>query len=649
MEPHLSDHLNQAAQSVPAQWNECSSDYPRDKSIHALFEEHAAAAPNAPALISHDNAVVTYGELNERANRLAHRLRARGVGPDSLVGIYFERGANMVVAMLAILKAGGAYVPFDPRYPAQRLSLMIADTGVTTILSDRDSAAKFHRDRARLLLIDNGSGAPADERADNLPDAATSRNLAYVIYTSGSTGRPKGVMVEHRSVVRVVRNTNYVAFDASDRILQLAALSFDASVFEVWGAILNGASLAIMPPGVPSIDSIREVVSRHRVTAAFFTPALFNMIVDCGFAGLESLRQVVIGGDTLSARHMRRALTEGPPKCAFVNGYGPTEATVFAVCFRITSEAVQQSRIPIGYPIANTSVYILNSRLEPTRIGETGEIHIGGDGLARGYLNSPELTADKFFRAPWNPDERLYRSGDLGFFRADGAIEFVGRADTQIKVSGYRIEPGEIEFALRKHQQVRDAIAVCDQSEEENKRLVAYCAADSTLSASELRGFLAARLPFYMIPEALVILASMPLTPNGKIDRAALPKPHSAGALGEQVRRDADAPQPHALDTEEAVAAIWRKVLRRDQIGSDENFFDAGGDSLKLIAVHSELRRNLNATIPMPDLFEHPTIAAIARRLGRTDAPASDRGDLDERARKRNEMLKRQRAARTGL
>ncbi len=647
MEPHQSDHLNQAAQSVPAQWNECSSDYPRDKSIHVLFEEHAAAAPNAPALISHDNAVVTYGELNERANRLAHRLRASGVGPDSLVGIYFERGANMVAAMLAILKAGGAYVPFDPRYPAERLSLMIADTGVTTILSDRDSAAKFRHDRAGLFLIDSDSGALADERVDNLPDAATSRNLAYVIYTSGSTGRPKGVMVEHRSVVRVVRNTNYVAFDASDRILQLAPLSFDASVFEIWGAILNGASLVIMPPGVPSIDSIREVVSRNRVTAAFFTPALFNMIVDSGFAGLESLSQVVVGGDTLSARHMRRALIEGPPKCAFINGYGPTETTVFAACFRITSEAAQQARIPIGYPIANTSIYILNSRLEPTQIGEIGEVHIGGDGLARGYLNSPELTAEKFVRARWNSAQRLYRTGDLGFFRPDGAIEFVGRADTQIKVSGYRIEPGEIEFALREHPQVRDAIALCDQSEQENKRLVAYCAGDSTLSASELRGFLAARLPFYMIPEALIILDSMPLTPNGKIDRAALPRPHHAGALGDHIRRSTASPQTRAHDAEEAVAAIWRKVLGRDEIGSDENFFDAGGDSLKLIAVHSELRRNLNATISMPDLFEHPTIGAIARRLGRTDAPVGDRGDLDDRARKRNEMLKRQRAART--
>jgi amino acid adenylation domain-containing protein len=626
---------------VPARWNGFASDYPRNQCIHELFQEIAKTEPSSVALIFGEDRY-TYGELNTRANKVARQLQTLVVGPDVLVGICFERCPEMIVAMLAILKAGGAYVPLDPRYPVERLAFMIADTGLATILTDRISSTKLPASSARILTLDADGGAGSQFPADDLGGAPDSGKLAYIMYTSGSTGRPKGVMVEHRGVVRLVRNTGFADFDRGQRFLQLAPISFDASIFEIWGALLNGASLAIMPAGVPSLVSIVETIEHHQVTTAFFTPALFNMLVDTHVDQLRSLRQIVVGGDIISPRHCLTAL-DHLPRCALINGYGPTESTVFAVCYTVSRESAMRQQIPIGFPIANTRAFILDSDLEPVSIGVTGELCLGGDGLARGYLNCPELTAGKFFAAAWN-GERLYRTGDLARLRSDGAIEFRGRIDTQLKISGYRVEPGEIVFALRQHPQVRDAAVICEQSDDgSDRRLVAYVVCGVALDLPELRKFLASRLPYYMIPAAIVPLDALPLTVNGKLDLAGLPKSADARTRA----KDAARAEP-GTDPEEVIAAIWRNVLRRDDIGHDENFFDAGGDSLRLIAVHSALCKELPIAVTTADLFEHPTIASLAKFVGVGTPPGPSREALDERARKQLDGLRRRRDMRAG-
>ena len=623
---------------VPARWNGFTTDYPRHRCVHELFQEVAHAHPAELALIFGDEQV-TYGELNARANQLAHCLLSLGVGPDIPVGICFERSVHMIVAMLAILKAGGAYVPLDPRYPAARLSFMIADAGLGVILTDSASQAKLPSSPARTLLLDASAGLWIDFPARDVSAAAGPHNLAYIIYTSGSTGRPKGVMVEHRAVVRLVRNTNFAKFDAAQRFLQLAPISFDASIFEIWGALLNGASLVVMPPGVPSLASIVDVISRHRVTTAFFTPALFNVLVDNHVDQLAPLKQIIIGGDVVSQRHFLTAL-DHLPNCTLINGYGPTESTVFAVCYPASRESAAAQSIPIGFPIANTSAFILDSALEPVDIGATGELHLGGDGLARGYLNCPDLTAERFVTGP-RGGARLYRTGDLARFRADGAIEFLGRLDAQLKISGYRVEPGEIVFALRQHAAVHDAAVICHQpADATERRLIAYVVGPVTLDPLELRNFLASRLPPYMIPSAIVVLDALPLTMNGKLDTAALPTPNSAPAIA--------APSESGADSEQVIAAIWGKALGRTDIGRDENFFDAGGDSLRLIAVHSELSRAIPTALTIADMFDHPTIASLAKFLARatTVTPVREstaRESPDARARKQQDSIRRRR------
>ena len=633
---------------VPARWNGFTNDYPRNRCIPELFEEIARARPSALALIFGD-VRLTYGELNARANQIAHYLQSLGVGPEVLVGICFERGVEMIVAMLAILKAGGAYVPLDPRYPADRLDFLIADTGLRTVLSDRVSKTKLPSQSAigspRILLLD-GEDATWAQLAESNPDtAAGPLNLAYVIYTSGSTGRPKGVMIEHRAVIRLVRNTNFVNFDREYRFLQLAPISFDASIFEIWGALLNGASLVIMPAGVPSLAAIVATISLHGVSTAFFTPALFNMLVDADVNQLSSLKQIVVGGDVVSPRHFLRAI-DHLPKCSLINGYGPTESTVFAVCYAASRESATREQIPIGYPIANTGAFILDRELKPVEVEATGELYLGGDGLARGYLNQPELTAENFI-AISGVGTRLYRTGDLARFRSDGAIEFLGRVDAQLKISGYRVEPGEIVSVLRQHPEVRDAVVVVqaagDAEVGSDRRLIAHVVGPTTLEHLALRDFLAARLPYYMIPASFHVLEVLPLTLNGKLDVARLPSSEHAGARAEDI-----ASKPIDANFEDTIAAIWGKALRRTEVGRDENFFDAGGDSLRLIAMHAELSRMLSITLTIDDLFEHPTIASLAKWIEGERLVNPARESLRERVRKQHDSLRRRREAQAG-
>jgi amino acid adenylation domain-containing protein len=425
-------------------WNETGSDYPRDATIHGLFEEQVARDPDAVALRL-DGASLSYGELNRRANQLAHHLRGLGVGPEVQVGMCLERSFEMMVALLGILKAGGAYVSLDPDYPRDRLALMLTETATPVLLTQDSLADALPAHDARVIRLDTEWDAIAGESAENPDAGATAESLAYVIYTSGSTGRPKGTCVPHRAVVRLVRDTNFARLDASQVFLQFATVSFDASTLELWGSLLNGARLVLFPAGAPSLEDLERVLRDEGVTILWLTAGLFHQMMEQRPGGLSGLEQLLVGGDVLSVPHVRQAI-ETLDGCTVINGYGPTENTTFTCCYPMTDPAQVGRSVPIGRPIANTTVYILDDRMRPVPIGVVGTLYTGGDGLARGYLHRPELTAERFVSDPFGPPgSRLYDTGDRARWRADGIIEFLGRDDFQVKVRGFRIELGEIE------------------------------------------------------------------------------------------------------------------------------------------------------------------------------------------------------------
>ena len=606
--------------------------------VHQIFERQAEASPEAIALVT-ENQSLTYRQLNERANQLAHYLRDRGVTRETLVGVCMRRSPGTVIAFLAILKAGGAYVPLDPDYPRERLSFMIADTRAPVVVTDRSCAAAMTVIDATIVKIDEAA-AEIDTSPRSNPGLATSpSDLIYVMYTSGSTGRPKGVLIEHRAVVRLVRGADYVSFDADQRFLLLAPISFDASTFEIWGPLLNGGSLAVAPPPTPSLDQIGDLIRRMGVTTLWLTAGLFNLMVDQNLEGLRSLKQLIAGGDALSVAHCRRVL-EKLPGCTLVNGYGPTETTTFAICMTIKHERLQGPSVPIGIPINQTQIYLLDRDLNPVAEGESGEIGIGGLGVARGYLNQPELTAEKFVAPAWGAanETRIYRTGDLGRRGVDGVIEYLGRLDEQVKISGYRIEPNEIACVLREHPQVRDAAVIAQKHEGGSATLTAYVVGSPLVGRDELKAFLASKLPPFMMPAHFIAIDSIPLTNNGKVDRAALPKARIDVPTKPQAARP---PLNGKATLEDQIAAIWSSVLRCPEVDTKANFFELGGDSLRLIEVHSRLGKELGAKIPITDLFESPTIEAIAQRLANKAPARSALSEIEERARRQREMLAR--------
>jgi len=623
-----------------------ATDYPRHLTMHALFEEQVRLRPEAIALVFGDR-TLTYAELNDRANRLAVHLRRLGVGPDVLVGTCLERSLDLIVALLGILKAGGAYVPFDANYPRQRLEFMLADSRVTVVIADDRPEASFLRSVPGLKIISVSQLPQADTpQPSSAPGAAGPRHLAYVMYTSGSTGTPKGVQVEHRSVVRLVKNTNYCQFGPNEVFLQFAPVSFDASTLEIWGALLNGGRLAIMPPQTPSLEQLGRAIREHNVTTMWLTAGLFHLMVDQRLEDLCTLKQLLAGGDVLSAPHVRKVL-QAAPSCTVINGYGPTEGTTFTCCHVMRSGDPVPDAVPIGKPISNTQVYILAENLQPVAAGESGELYIGGDGLARGYLNSPELTAEKFVSNPFSeePGSKLYRSGDLARYRPDGTVEFLGRFDNQVKVNGFRIELGEIETVLQQHSGVRQVVVIARSDSPGEKRLVAYVtpSTEHSASASDLRDYLPTRLPHYMVPSAFVMMESLPLSPNGKVDRSALPP----ADLVASPPPPATSKPLHGL--EQVVAGIWRKVLGNPNVGLDDNFFDLGGDSLMLMEAHAQLQKTVtDFDLSIVDLFEFATIRSLVQHLGGTVPTQAAFSEAEERARKQREALAAQKQRRAG-
>jgi len=602
------------------EWNDTSTDYPRDKCIHELFEEQAERTPDAIAVVFEEQQL-TYRELNSRANQLAHYLKKRGVVPEALVGICVERSLEMVIGVLGILKAGGAYVPLDPSYPKERLAFMIEDTKAPVILSQQHLVNVLPEHTAIVICLDSDLKTITKESKENPVNGTAAGNLAYVIYTSGSTGRPKGVCVPHRGVVRLVKETNYARLTSEEVFLQLASISFDASTFEIWGSLLNCAKLVIMPPGTPSLEELGQVVQKHQITTLWLTAGLFHLMVDEKPEAFTHVRQLLAGGDVLSVSHVRGFLSKNR-NCTLINGYGPTENTTFTCCHTIELTGQIEKSVPIGRPVSNTRVYVLDGCLQPVPVGVPGELHIGGDGLARGYLNRPELTAEKFIPDPFSrePEARLYKTGDLARYLPDGTIEFLGRIDNQVKVRGYRIEPGEIEAVLVQHPFVREAIVIAREDQPGDKRLVAYVVLSekSTVAANDLRNFMKEKLPEYMVPAAFVVLDALPLTPNGKVDRKALPAPDTERLYPE------DSFIAPRTPIEEMLAGIWCDVLGLKKVGIHDNFFELGGHSLLATQVMSRLRKAFQVEIPLRSLFEMPTIEGLAIRIAQSQAEDTD-------------------------
>ncbi|MBP0021314.1 MAG: amino acid adenylation domain-containing protein [Cyanobacteria bacterium SBLK] len=591
---------------ILVEWNRTEREYPRHTCIQALFEEQVTQNPDAIALIFPEE-TLTYQELNQKANRLAHYLQTLGVGNESLVGVCLERSPQFIIALLGIIKAGGAYLPLDPTYPGDRLALMVADAGLEIVLSEK-SLRKTLPQILHYLDLEERAEEIANYSPENAIVATPATALAYVMYTSGSTGKPKGVSVTHRNIVRLVKNTNYASFNADDTFLQLASISFDAATWEIWGSLLNGARLVLFPERQPSLATLGRILQQHRVTALWLTAGLFHLIVDERLSDLKSLRLLMAGGDTLSSSHVAKC-RQALPHCQLVNGYGPTENTTFTCCYSIPSEGAIAESIPIGRPIANTRVYILDPQNQPVPIGVTGELYTGGDGVARGYLNRPELNAERFRESPFVEGDRLYRTGDLARYLPDGNIEFLGRIDRQVKIRGFRIELGEIEGILGQHPQVQQAIVIVGESDTGDKSLIAYAIArEASTNAEELQHFLQQRLPDYLQPEAIVCLERFPLTANGKVDRRALPPPQSQPS---QKR----AFVPPRTETETLIVQAMGEVLNRKSVGIFDNFFAVGGHSLAAIKLISRVQAALSIELPVQSLFECPTAAALAASI----------------------------------
>ena len=623
-------------------WNQTSTEYPRESTVAKVFEEVVATNPDAIA-VTFGSKHLTYSELNRLANRLAHELRHMGVGPETMVGCCVERSFELIVAFVAVLKAGGAYVPLDPSYPKERFDFMLEDTNAPVMLVQKSLLATVLAGRTIKTLCVEDFDAPAgDLRDEDLDPAGGAESLAYVMYTSGSTGQPKGVMVENRAIVRLVRNTNYCRFGSDETFLQFAPVSFDASTLEIWGALLNGGRLVVMPPKAASLEDIGRVIRETGVTTLWLTSGLFNLMVEQRLEDLHTVRQLLAGGDVLSPHHVRMVLAT-LPNCVLINGYGPTESTTFTCCHVMRpGERVPES-VPIGRPISNSRAYILNESMDPVLPGITGELYAAGDGVARGYLNNSEATAEKFLADPFAAEpSRMYRTGDLALWRNDGTIEFLGRIDSQVKILGYRIEPGEIELALRLHEGIRQVCVVPHVDESGSKRLVAYyIASGKDVSPRSLKQFLAGKIPPYMFPSAFVSMEAFPLSPNGKVDRASLPAP----IIAAEGAASADAP---ATRLEQIISDLWKRILRLERVGSGDNFFDLGGDSLLLVAVHSNLQKQLQLEIPVTDLFEFTTIRTLAAHLAKSDPTAPSFSDVQQQGNRQRDAFARQRERRNG-
>ncbi|SMH41867.1 non-ribosomal peptide synthetase [Azospirillum agricola] len=614
-------------------WNATATPYPKATSIHTLFAEQAERAPDAVAVIGDDGAALTYGALDRRANRLARHLRALGVAAEVRVGLRLDRTPTLVVALLAILKAGGAGVPLDPSTPPPLAASRLRAAGAAVLVAEDDAPAELVetlaetgvallRPGADRALIDRESDAPIEE-------GVPAERLACVLFTSGSTGEAKAVAVTHRGVIRLALGMGEAAPGPADTLLQLAPLSFDAATFEIWGALLNGARLALAPSpdigSAPTPDGLGDAIRRHGVTLLWLTAGLFELVVELRVAALAPLRRLLVGGDVVSPAHAARLLASAPG-CRLFNGYGPTEATTFTCLHPVTAEELAGGGpIPIGRPIANTWVHALDGEGQPVPVGVEGELWIGGDGLARGYLNDPELTRRRFVPDPFDPQPgaRLYKTGDRVRRRPDGVLDFLGRADGQVKIRGVRVEPEAVETALRRCPGVAQAAVLAVGSGAADKCLAAWIVAEpgadlGTHPLPGLRERLRAWLPEAMIPAIVTVLDRLPLTANGKLDRRALPAPAATVATGSAA---GDGPRDAV---ERTMLALFEELLGVRPLGIHDGFFDHGGHSLLAVRLAHRIEEAFGDALPLLALFETPTVAGLAARLHATPEPSPD-------------------------
>ncbi len=599
------------------EWNETKVELP-ETTLPELFEAQVERSPEAVAVVF-EGEELSYRELNERANRLAHLLIAKGVGPDARVAICVERGFEMIGAVLGVLKAGGAYVQMDPTYPAERLRFMLEDCAPVALLTQGNLKEVFNGIIGSLPVIDLSEATPSwNDEMETDPDGAVglhSEHLAYVVYTSGSTGTPKGIEIPQRSVTRLVLNTNYVKLGPDDVIAQASNACFDAFTFEIWGALLTGGRVVIIDKGEILLSaSLVRKIKQNAITTLFLTTALFNQVACDAVEGFADLRYLLFGGELVEPRWVARVLAEGRPR-HLLHVYGPTETTTFAAWHEVRSVA-DGGTVPIGHPIGNTRVYVLDGGLEAVPVGVRGELYIAGAGLARGYLNRPGLTAERFVADPYGEaGTRMYRTGDLARWRADGNLEYLGRTDDQVKIRGYRIELGEIEAALRKNERVQDAVVVAREDEPGEKRLVGYvvAAVGERVDPGILRSELGQELPEYMVPAAVVVMEKLPLTAHGKLDRKALPEPEWISGSGYRAPRTPE---------EEILCGLFAEVLGVERVGIEDNFFELGGHSLMAMRLVSRIRTTLGVELPIRALFESGCVYSLVDRVKHATKPS---------------------------
>ncbi|HEV2991581.1 MAG TPA: non-ribosomal peptide synthetase, partial [Candidatus Angelobacter sp.] len=598
--------INEAERSrLVVEWNQSQRVYPKHLCIHELFEEQAKKTPQAVAVVF-ENQSLTYGELNARANQLAHLLQTLGAGPGKSVGLYFEHCLDEVVALLAVLKAGAGYVPLDPQYPAQRLSFMLSDAQAVVVLTTQELSDRLAPGNTKVICLDADWITISQQSDTDVPSEVKVHNIAYVIYTSGSTGEPKGVAITHRSLV------NYIWW-AKDVYLQnerlgfalYSSLGFDLTVTSIYTALITGNQLVVFrqqgkePP-------LEAILNDGRVGILKLTPSHLSLIKDADNRR-SSVKRLIVGGEALTAKLSREVHESFGERVEIYNEYGPTEATVGCMIHRF-DPAEDRIFVPIGMPAANSQIYVLDRWLNPVAENMIGEIYISGDGLAEGYLNRQQLTQERFISNPFIPGARMYKTGDLAKWLPNGILDYLGRADDQIKLRGFRIELGEIEAVLQQHTTVHEAAVMLREDAPGDKRLVAYVvgAGEIALDIAELRRTMQEKLPAFMVPATFIELNALPSTTNGKVDRRALPTPGT-----DRPALAAAYVEPQTV-MEHSVAAIWQKVLRLEKVGIYDDFFDLGGQSLLAIQIIQRINQTFEIDLPMRTIFTEPTIAGLA-------------------------------------
>jgi amino acid adenylation domain-containing protein len=595
---------NAQEQQLIAKWNATEQDYPQDKCVHQLVMIQAARTPDAPAIVS-GNQWMSYGDLDQRSNQLAHYLRSFGVGPNVPVGLCVERSLDLIVGLLGILKAGGAYVPCDPAFPDERIAFMLRDAVVPVVVTQQRHMSRFARLISNLICLNDDDATLAAHSIAAPPIQVTAADLAYIVYTSGSTGRPKGVESTHDSLLNLIFwHQRAFAVGTTDRATQLASPAFDATGWEIWPYLTCGASV-YLPDDIIRVTptALRDWLIAQGITMTFLPTLLAESIMNLAWPAACALRYVLTGADAL--QHYPS------PQLPFtlVNNYGPSEATVLVTSGTVPPLVGSTMPPTLGRPIANTRIYILDEQLEQVPIGAVGEIHIGGAGLAREYLNRPDLTKARFIADPFGtePGARLYKTGDLGRFLPDGQLAFVGRVDDQIKIRGYRIEPQEIVAALNAHPAIEASYVMASDDGADDKRLYAYIvlAAGTQVTAEEVREVLRARLPDYMVPAAFVPMVTLPMTANGKVDRAALPEPDASNTLQTAAREQ-------FTPVQKRIANIVTALLKIETVGLDDNFFLLGGHSLLGTQIIAKIAGSFGITLPLRTLFDAPTVRKLS-------------------------------------